>query len=74
MSEEFTTKAQEAIGSALQSAAAASNPQVEPLHLLGALLEQNEGIALSLLASVGADRKVVGARTRSALVKLPSTQ
>ena len=71
---EFTTKSQEAVSAALQAASAAGNPQVEPLHLLEALLEQEEGIALSLLQAVGVDRKEVGSRTRNALVALPSTQ
>ena len=74
MSTEFTTKAQEAIASALQSAAAAGNPQVEPTHLLAALLEQPEGIAASLLEKTGADRARIGARTRNALVALPRTE
>ncbi|MFC7579736.1 ATP-dependent chaperone ClpB [Schaalia naturae] len=73
MNEEFTTKAQEAIGSAVQSAAAAGNPQVLPLHLLEALLGQQEGIAVSLLAAVGADRQAVGSRVRNALVALPAS-
>ena len=74
MAREMTTKAQEAIASALQAASAAGNPQVEPIHLLQALIEQREGIALSLLQAVGADARVIGARTRNALVSLPSTQ
>ncbi|WP_276670377.1 ATP-dependent chaperone ClpB [Schaalia cardiffensis] len=72
MTTEFTTKAQEAIASALQSAQAAGNPQVMPIHLLEALLEQKEGIATALVDAVGADRSAIGARTRNALVTLPS--
>ena len=74
MAREMTTKAQEAIASALQAASAAGNPQVEPIHLLQALIEQREGIALSLLQAVGADTRAIGTRTRNALVSLPSTQ
>ena len=74
MAREMTTKAQEAISSALQAAGAAANPQVEPIHLLEALIEQREGIALSLLGAVGADPRAIGARTRNALVALPSAQ
>ena len=74
MTREMTTKAQEAVSSALQAAAAAGNPQVEPIHLLEALIEQREGIALSLLEAVGADVRAIGARTRNALVALPSAQ
>ncbi|PID97558.1 MAG: ATP-dependent chaperone ClpB [Actinobacteria bacterium] len=73
MTTDFTTKSQEAIGAALQAASAAGNPSVETIHLLDALLAQEGGIALSLLSSVGADRKTIGANTRNALVALPST-
>ena len=73
MSPNLTTKSQEALSSAVQMAAAAGNPQVEPLHLLNALLEQPEGIAISLLAAVGAQRSEVGARVRTALVALPAS-
>ena len=74
MAREMTTKAQEAVSSALQAAGAVGNPQVEPIHLLEALIEQREGIALSLLEAVGADVRAIGARTRNALVALPSAQ
>ena len=74
MAREMTTKAQEAVSSALAAAGAAGNPQVEPIHLLEALIEQREGIALSLLEAVGADVRAIGARTRNALVVLPSAQ
>lgn len=73
MSQNLTTKSQEAVSAAVQMAAAAGNPQVEPLHLLEALLEQPEGIAISLLAAVGAQRGQVGAQTRTALVALPAS-
>ena len=62
MAREMTTKAQEAVSSALQAAGAAGNPQVEPIHLLEALIEQREGIALSLLEAVGADAAAGAAR------------
>lgn len=74
MAREMTTKAQEAVSSALAAAGAAGNPQVEPIHLLEALIEQREGIALSLLEAVGVDVRAIGARTRNALVALPSAQ
>jgi len=47
---------------------------VAPTPLLEALIEQREGIALSLLEAVGADVRAIGARTRNALVALPSAQ
>lgn len=73
MTEQFTSKAQEAVSSAVQSAQAAGNPQVDSLHLLEALLEQGEGIAYSLLQAIGANPQQIGARTRNVLVALPST-
>ncbi len=69
----LTTRAQQALSSAVQAASAAGNPTVEPLHLLEALLEQEDGIALALLDAVGASRRDVGARVRNALVALPSS-
>ena len=74
MAREMTTKAQEAVSSALQAAGAAGNPQVEPIPPLEALIAQRDGIALSLLEAVGADVRAIGARTRNALVALPSAQ
>lgn len=73
MAMELTNKAREAVSSAVQMASAAGNPTVEPLHLLEALLEQPEGIAISLLAAVGAQRSEVGAQVRTALVDLPAS-
>lgn len=74
MAQEFTTKAQEAVGGAIESARAAGNPNVETIHLLEALLEQGDGIATALIDSVGADRRTIGARTRTALLALPSAR
>lgn len=73
MSMNLTTRAQEALSSAVQMASAAGNPSVEPLHLLEALLEQPEGIAISLLASAGVQRSEIGAQVRTALVALPAS-
>jgi len=69
----FTTRSQEAIGDALQQATAAGNPQLEPAHLLNALLQQEGGVAGALLDAVGADRQALGRTTRAALVNLPTT-
>ncbi|MFC0265620.1 ATP-dependent chaperone ClpB [Alloscardovia macacae] len=71
MEQKFTSMAQEAISSAVQSASAAGNPQVEALHLLDALLTQENGVVRGLLDAAGADSQQVGARTRQALVALP---
>lgn len=49
MDAKFTTRSQEALGSAFQSASAAGNPQLEPAHILDALLQQEGGVANGLL-------------------------
>ncbi|OJV80820.1 MAG: ATP-dependent chaperone ClpB [Cellulomonas sp. 73-92] len=69
----FTTRAQEALGDAIQQASATGNPQLEPAHLLDALLRQEGGVANGLLDAVGADRAAVGRQVRAMLVKLPSS-
>ena len=67
----LTTKAQEAMAAAAGASVGAGNPQVEPLHLLAALLDAR-GVAASLLAAVGADVADVRARAGAALAALPS--
>ncbi|WP_042423578.1 ATP-dependent chaperone ClpB [Streptacidiphilus anmyonensis] len=70
----LTTKAQEALSAAIRQASGAGNPDVTPVHVLLALLEQPEGIARPLLEAVGADpARLRGAAERLALA-LPSAQ
>jgi ATP-dependent Clp protease ATP-binding subunit ClpB len=69
----FTTRSQEALGDAIQQASAAGNPQLEPAHLLSALLQQEGGVANGLLDAVGADRAALGRSVRGMLVNLPSS-
>jgi ATP-dependent Clp protease ATP-binding subunit ClpB len=54
-----TTKTQQAISSAAQAATAAGHPDVKPVHMLGALLAQGDGLTAPLLTAVGADPGVV---------------
>ena len=72
MDAKFTTRSQEALGDAIQQASAAGNPQLEPAHLLQALLQQQGGVANGLLDSVGADRSALGRSVRGMLVSLPT--
>ena len=72
MDAKLTTRTQEALGDAIQQASAAGNPQLEPVHLLSALLAQQDGIAAGLLEAVGVDRGALGRRVRAALVALPA--
>jgi ATP-dependent Clp protease ATP-binding subunit ClpB len=69
--EKLTTKARTALSDAIQQASAAGNPQVEPLHLLNALLADQTGLAIKLLEAAGADLPGIGTATRVALTKLP---
>jgi ATP-dependent Clp protease ATP-binding subunit ClpB len=72
MEQKFTTMAQEAIGDAIQSASAAGNAQVDTLHVMDALLRQENGVVRSLIEAAGGDPQVIGAAVRKALVQLPS--
>lgn len=72
MQAQFTNMAHEAISDAVQSASAAGNAQVETLHLLDALLRQQNGVVPSLVKAAGGDIKAIGAAVRNGLVNLPS--
>ena len=72
METSFTTKAQEAVATALRAAAAAGHAQLEPAHLLRALLEQDGGVAPAVLAAAGVDRAAVGHRLDAVIAALPA--
>ena len=69
--DKLTTKSQEAIAAAIAQASSAGNPQIEPVHVLAALLEQDGGVANGLLDAVGADRTALSQRVSAALATLP---
>jgi ATP-dependent Clp protease ATP-binding subunit ClpB len=68
----LTTKSQEALSEAVRRAAAAGHPNVEPVHLLLALLAQPDGTASPLLEAVGAAPATVMAKAEELLRRLPS--
>ncbi|MFD0329552.1 ATP-dependent chaperone ClpB [Streptacidiphilus monticola] len=70
----LTTKAQEALSAAIRQASGAGNPDVTPVHLLIALLEQPEGIARPLLEAVGADPARLRGQAERLANALPSAQ
>ncbi|MCV2395370.1 ATP-dependent chaperone ClpB [Actinotalea sp. M2MS4P-6] len=72
MDPQFTTKSTEALAAALQAATAAGNPQLEPVHVLEALLAQPGGVAGALLDAVGVDRASLAERLAAARATLPS--
>jgi len=67
----LTTRSQEAMTSAIRQAVSDGAPQVEPAHLLAALLAQGDGVAPALLQAVGADLAVLKRAAESALATLP---
>ena len=67
----FTEKAREALAGAQESAEAMHHSQIEPEHLLVALIEQKEGIIPELLRKMSADPGAVGRSARELLAQLP---
>ena len=73
MDVKLTTKSQEAVSAAAMNANTAGNPQIEPAHLLKALMDQRESVAVALLKAAGADPDAVSTRASAAIRSLPST-
>jgi len=67
----FTEKLQEALGRAQATALAAHNQSIDVEHLLAAMIEDNEGIASSILSLAGVDRAAVRKKLADELAKLP---
>ena len=67
----LTTKSQEAVGDAARKAAADGHVEIEPAHLLSALLSQTDGIAVPLLQAAGVDVPALQTSTQALLDRLP---
>jgi ATP-dependent Clp protease ATP-binding subunit ClpB len=67
----YTEKAREAVADALRLAQQANNPQLEPEHLLVALVSQREGIVPELLRKMGRDPNAIGQASRELLKGMP---
>src|SRR5690349_6172187 len=67
----FTEKAQEALQDAAEQARQSGNQAVEPEHLLLALVNQEEGVARSLLERTGASVQALGPALVSAIERFP---
>ena len=72
MTDQLTTKSQEAVSAAVRTAGGAGNPNVEPVHLLRALLAQSDGTTRPLLAAVGVDADQLIREADAVAAKLPS--
>ncbi|MDX1674425.1 MAG: Clp protease N-terminal domain-containing protein, partial [Longimicrobiales bacterium] len=68
----LTIKAGEALQAASQLAARAGNPSLEDVHLLRALLDQDDTVVVPVLQKVGVNVTRVKERLDGALEKLPS--
>src|SRR6185295_14797147 len=68
----YTEKAREAVAAAIEVARQHNNPQLEPEHLLLALVEQREGVIPELLRKMGVDPAQIARAARDQIGKLPS--
>jgi ATP-dependent Clp protease ATP-binding subunit ClpB len=69
--ERLTVKSAEALQEAANAARQAGNPQVEDVHLLHALLSQEEGIVVPVLQKVGVNVSRVREEVAAGLARLP---
>jgi ATP-dependent Clp protease ATP-binding subunit ClpB len=72
--DKFTLRGQEAIQSAIELAERNQNQQVEPEHLLCAMLDQPEGIIRPLLGKLGANVQVIKNDCEAAVGRFPRVQ
>ncbi len=70
----FTLRAQEAIQTAIETAEKNQNQQVEPEHLLAAMLEQPEGIVRPVLGKLSVNVTVVANDIQAAIARFPRVQ
>src|SRR3974390_116271 len=69
--DKLTVKAQEAVQQANDLAGEHGNPELQPVHILVALLEDREGIVAPLLERVGLPVQSVQSQAMSAIDRLP---
>ncbi|HLI77474.1 MAG TPA: Clp protease N-terminal domain-containing protein, partial [Acidobacteriaceae bacterium] len=72
--DKLTVKSAEAVQGAAGLAAEHGNPEVLPVHLMAALLEDKEGVVLPVLEKVGVPVQQVLAQMNAAMAKLPKVQ
>ncbi|MBC7638513.1 MAG: AAA family ATPase, partial [Rhodoferax sp.] len=70
--DKFTTRSREAIEAASLAATTGGNSSTEPIHLLVALLRDNEGTTHALVTKSGIDPAVLAAKAQAAVAALPS--
>src|SRR6202051_4955911 len=72
--EKMTVKAQEAVQSAQEIAAAHENQQIEPVHLLAALVAQDGGVVPPLVTKLGIRPEALSQDIEREMSRLPKVQ
>src|SRR5260370_22491355 len=72
--DKLTTKFQQALGDAQSVAVGQDHQFIEPLHLLAALLDQEDGTSASLLSRAGGNVPRLRDATRQAISRLPTVE
>src|SRR2546425_1958573 len=72
--DKLTTKFQQALGDAQSIAVGQDHQFIEPLHLLAALLDQEEGGSASLLSRAGVNVPRLREATKQAISRLPKVE
>ena len=70
--DKLTTKAQGLVAEAQARSASAGNPEINPLQLLAAMLEESDGITLPLLEKMNVDVPKLADLVQSEVKRLPS--
>ncbi len=70
--DKLTTRAQGLVAEAQSRATAGGNPEIDPLHLLDAMLDEADGITRPLLDKIGVDSAQIKKLVTAELGKLPS--
>src|SRR6202166_835519 len=72
--EKMTVKAQEAVQSAQEIAASHENQQIEPIHLLAALVAQDGGVVPPLVTKLGIRPETLSQEIEREISRLPKVQ
>ena len=72
--DKLTTRFQQAIAEAQSIAVGAGNPSIEPIHVLSALLADQDGVTRSLLERAGGNTARLRDGVRAALARLPTVE
>ena len=67
----WTTKTQQAVAAAMEAARGASNPELTPDHLLGALVRQDDTVVPAVVQKLGLAPLMLRNRADEAVAKLP---